>query len=245
MPRTTDAAIGDADLAPDADHHGGAGGDDTSGGSGSDGNADDGGGTRGGTDGGGGTGGMSGADGGGTGGKPAACTKHTYYADQDGDDYGDDHATMKACEKPKGYVEVGGDCDDECKTCHDDGTETCDGVLDENCDGSVDERCACPIGTSRDCGTDVGECVFGTQPCTTGTWGDCEGGTAAVDEICDGLDNERVAATRASARWARRRASPAIGAPRARARRRRRPKPATGSTTTARLASTRPSRTRA
>jgi hypothetical protein len=137
----------------------------------------------------GGSGGMKGGSGG-MGTEPPPCTKHTYYADEDGDGYGDDHMEMMACEKPDGYVDVGGDCDDACKTCNKDGTEVCDGVKDENCDGTMDEGCACPTGTSRDCGTDVGECEFGKQDCVTGVWGDCVGGTGPVDELCDNLDND-------------------------------------------------------
>jgi alpha-tubulin suppressor-like RCC1 family protein len=147
-----------------------------------------------------GTSGASGASGtGGTGGmggtEPPPCSTQTYYADQDGDGYGDDHTTMQACDKPNGYVTIGGDCDDACKACHTGGTEACDGKLDENCDGSIDEGCACPAGTSRNCGSNVGTCQYGTQACDAGVWGSCVGGTGPVDEICDGLNNDCDGAT--------------------------------------------------
>jgi len=70
------------------------------------------------------------------------------------------------------------------------GDEVCDGT-DNDCDGSVDEGCPCQVGETRDCGTDVGECEFGTERCEDGAWsGVCEGGRGPAPEICDGLDND-------------------------------------------------------
>jgi MYXO-CTERM domain-containing protein len=70
------------------------------------------------------------------------------------------------------------------------GVEVCDGVEDEDCDGSVDEGCYCVTGSTQPCGTDVGECVFGTQECIDGVWEECEGGLWPRSEVCDGLDND-------------------------------------------------------
>lgn len=65
------------------------------------------------------------------------------------------------------------------------GTETCGNSIDDNCNGQTDEGCACSPGSNLQCGTDVGECSFGTQTCQSdGTWGSCSGGTGPVSELC-------------------------------------------------------------
>ena len=72
--------------------------------------------------------------------------------------------------------------------------ETCDGT-DDDCDGEIDEDCDCVDGTTQDCYSSdplrigVGTCEQGTQTCTGGAWGACEGEVTPVAEICDGLDN--------------------------------------------------------
>jgi len=67
-------------------------------------------------------------------------------------------------------------------------TEICDG-LDNDCDNSVDEGCSCSNNEKKNCGTDIGLCENGEQTCKDGIWGDCIGGIAPDDEICDGFDN--------------------------------------------------------
>ncbi len=62
----------------------------------------------------------------------------TYYLDNDGDGYGNEERVQAACERPDGYVDVGGDCDDQDGDVHPGASEVCNGD-DDNCDGSVDE----------------------------------------------------------------------------------------------------------
>ena len=70
-------------------------------------------------------------------------------------------------------------------------TERCDGVLDDDCDGLTDEGCACTSGMTRPCGTDVGECVAGTETCSiSGAWGTCSGSTGPRTEICNMRDDD-------------------------------------------------------
>ena len=59
-----------------------------------------------------------------------------YYADSDGDGYGDPASTTSACAPPPGYVSNSDDCDDSNPAVYG-GVEVCDGV-DNDCDGVVD-----------------------------------------------------------------------------------------------------------
>jgi hypothetical protein len=62
--------------------------------------------------------------------------------------------------------------------------------LDNDCDDVVDEGCACVDGDTQDCGSDVGECVAGTQTCLRGSWGSCAGEVGRGTESCNGLDDD-------------------------------------------------------
>ncbi len=62
----------------------------------------------------------------------------TYYADLDGDGYGDPETAAEACEAPGGYVDNDEDCDDGISYSHPGADEVCDD-LDNDCDGTVDE----------------------------------------------------------------------------------------------------------
>lgn len=67
--------------------------------------------------------------------------------------------------------------------------EECNGK-DDDCDGFVDKdlKRSCYDGTA---GTEgVGECQSGTQACTGGKWGPCEGQRVPSKEICDDKDND-------------------------------------------------------
>jgi hypothetical protein len=61
----------------------------------------------------------------------------TWYADTDGDSYGDPTATQAACTQPIGFVADDNDCDDSNLNVNPDGTEVCNG-LDDDCDGNDD-----------------------------------------------------------------------------------------------------------
>ncbi len=71
--------------------------------------------------------------------------------------------------------------------------EVCDGT-DNDCDGIIDNGTGmdCARGSSRECGSDVGECETGTELCdNTCKWsGECIGGKAPQAETCNGLDND-------------------------------------------------------
>ena len=64
----------------------------------------------------------------------------TYYADADGDGFGDETLTVSECAPPEGYVAASDDfdCDDTDADVRPDASETCDGV-DNNCNALVDD----------------------------------------------------------------------------------------------------------
>jgi len=84
------------------------------------------------------------------------------------------------------------DCDDTDPDVNPGADEVCGDEIDNNCDGSTDEGCGgCTTGDTVDCGTDVGECEFGTQTCVDGIWSECTGGTGPGDEVCgDDIDQD-------------------------------------------------------
>ena len=79
-----------------------------------------------------------------------AAMPMTYYADTDGDGYGDPAAPRDACGAPMGFVRDMRDCDDTRAEVSLDATEVCDNGLDDDCDGMADCedpacRAACPV----------------------------------------------------------------------------------------------------
>lgn len=65
----------------------------------------------------------------------------TFYADADGDGFGDDLTSIQACALIEGYTVISGDCDDADTLVYNGAMETCDGK-DNNCDGTTDEDTA-------------------------------------------------------------------------------------------------------
>ncbi|MGA8855429.1 MAG: putative metal-binding motif-containing protein [Christiangramia sp.] len=63
----------------------------------------------------------------------------TYYADADGDGYGDANTTQDACSQPDGYVTDNTDCDDAKSSVNPGEKEICGNGIDDNCDGNMDE----------------------------------------------------------------------------------------------------------
>jgi len=64
----------------------------------------------------------------------------TYYADTDGDGYGNSFSTISVCtEIPEGYAAIDGDCHDGNFSIHPAATELCN-TLDDDCDALTDEN---------------------------------------------------------------------------------------------------------
>jgi len=131
--------------------------------------------------------------------KSEPCVEKAWYADRDGDGYGNNQDTVEACEAPEGFLPGPGDCDDTDPTLNPKASERCDG-LDNDCNGERDDNATdAPTwffdgdgdGFGDDSTTDVGcEAPTGhvAQP------GDCDDidplTFPGADELCDALDND-------------------------------------------------------
>ncbi len=107
---------------------------------------------------------------------PDAVDALDWFADADGDTYGDPAAWMPACDQPPAYVADATDCDDNDASNYPGNPEVCDG-LDNDCYGIV------PTWES----VGDGDGVFVCQ-------GDCDDADATTydgaPELCDQIDND-------------------------------------------------------
>jgi hypothetical protein len=63
----------------------------------------------------------------------------TFYADGDGDGYGNPDSTVVRCVQPSGYTDEGTDCDDDLAEANPGATEICEDGIDNDCDGTGNE----------------------------------------------------------------------------------------------------------
>ena len=120
----------------------------------------------------------------------------TYYADLDGDGYGNGASGVaEACVAPPGYVASNGDCDDYNNSIHPGATEICGNGIDDDCDGQTDETCGSPDNDGDGYTVAQGDCndnntavhPGATEVCGNGIDDDCDGQT---DEACSSPDND-------------------------------------------------------
>ena len=121
----------------------------------------------------------------------------TFYADDDGDGYGDVNNSTLACSLPNGYVSDSTDCDDNNAAINPAASEICNN-LDDNCNGSIDEGLVYTTYYSDNDGDSYGDPNNSVSSCAPVSGyvidnTDCNDSDAAVNpaatEICDGIDN--------------------------------------------------------
>ena len=129
----------------------------------------------------------------------------TFYADSDGDGYGDSSVSTQTCAQPSGYVSDATDCDDGDSGVHPSASEVCN-AIDDDCDGDIDDDDS-SVDTSSGGSTyyadadgdGYGDSAVSTLTCAqpssyVSDSTDCDDAAAAVnpgaDEVCgDSLDN--------------------------------------------------------
>jgi len=129
-----------------------------------------------------------------------ALDASSWYADSDGDSYGDLLFSLQACEQPPGYVADATDCDDADAQVNPAATEICD-EIDNDCDGTADEDDASEAPTwyadadadsYGDGKTTLVQCDEPSGYVADGS--DCDDGDAEVNpaatELCDSIDND-------------------------------------------------------
>ena len=132
-------------------------------------------------------------------------TMTSYYADSDGDTYGNSAAVVTQCETLAGYVADNTDCDDTRSGVHPGASEYCDALDDdEDCDGLADDDdpsvSAATLDTWYEDGdSDTYGSTVSVKACDlpagySGATGDCDDASSAVNpsatEVCDSIDND-------------------------------------------------------
>ena len=120
-----------------------------------------------------------------------------WYADADGDGFGNPDSQHPTCDPPPGYVTDGTDCDDTEERAHPGREEVCD-TVDNDCDGAVDEDVTDTYYRDED-GDGYGLSAKTTEACAVPSGysdlsGDCDDGDRAISpsaaEVCDDADND-------------------------------------------------------
>ncbi len=120
----------------------------------------------------------------------------TFYADADGDGFGDASYAEEACDAPEGFVPNGSDCDDANDQIYPSADEVCD-EIDNDCNGLVDDGVGDLMYQDAD-GDGFGDTDVVVASCQEGAGasrigGDCDDTDASVhpdaEEVCDEIDN--------------------------------------------------------
>ena len=133
--------------------------------------------------------------------EPGAQGAPSWYADLDGDLWGQASTVQVLCAAPQGFVAQPGDCDEGDPTVNPGALERCDDAVDNNCDGAVDEATAEDASafyadTDDDGYGDGALLVVACEapPGYVDPNTDCDDGDPAVspgeDEVCGGPDED-------------------------------------------------------
>jgi hypothetical protein len=139
---------------------------------------------------------------------------NTYYADTDGDGYGNATSSTVACTQPSGYVANSGDCDDNSNAINPAATEVCN-TADDDCDGQINEGVGNTYYADID-GDGYGNAASSTVACTqpsgfVSSSSDCddnnsqvnpaavESCTNSIDDNCNDQTNENCCSLSLSA----------------------------------------------
>ena len=133
---------------------------------------------------------------------PSATGQSTWYADADGDGYGNAAITVFLCASPSGYVGNDDDCNDGNNAIHPNAAETCNSI-DDDCDGLIDNADPSVSGrpvwyadTDNDSyGNPNASLLSCTQPSGyVSNNNDCNDSSNAVNpvatEVCNGYDDD-------------------------------------------------------
>ena len=132
---------------------------------------------------------------------PDAGDADTWYADADGDGFGDPLVSLEACTPPSAYVADASDCDDADPQVAPGADEYCDGV-DTDCNGILDDGYALDAGTwyadaDKDGRGDASAPIVACSPPAgaVANADDCDDGepkawTGAVEDCDDGIDQD-------------------------------------------------------
>ncbi|MEC8381074.1 MAG: MopE-related protein [Myxococcota bacterium] len=127
-----------------------------------------------------------------------------WYEDKDSDGYGADAYDALSCDRPEGYVEVAGDCDDEDPEVNPNAPEVCD-TKDNDCDGYIDDMDSLWVSGSDNIfygdgdGDGFGNSGTVIEACSApagmvSNYLDCDDSNRYVNpnaiEVCDGVDND-------------------------------------------------------
>jgi len=133
---------------------------------------------------------------------PSVAGTATWYADNDGDGFGNPAIPTTSCSAPQGFVQDNTDCDDNFSSINPGATEICNGV-DDDCDGLIDGADPDLNGTGL-WYADVDGDGYGSQtnfvidcmppPGYVATGNDCDDNNFNVNpgapEICNGIDDD-------------------------------------------------------